>query len=465
MIGFLRLIASPGQDADILIADFEEDDFGQWAVDGEAFGAGPTRVDAKSRPQINGFEGRGFASSFFGGHRSEGELTSPPFVIERRYINFLLGGGKASDIYVGLLSNSTLVRSALPTNLESMEWMSWDVSSLVGQNAQIQIVDDRSGDPHGYLFVDSIYQSNNAKTTPLAIKPLIRELVSAHSLNPDPRRIPTLGVWQKSEYLYVSAGFPELPGFTCDSWCYEIPDIEFIGAGAVEGGIVEMEHRVKRGEHVFRFKTEVIPSSGAVEFIVTPLADPSNAESLPQELPIPNICFQLRRSPRFKSEKPATDNYPEFVERCFIFSEKGLTFLLNTERRKIPARPSDDKENNPPWVQMYVGVWKTPRKPRPDSWADTSSDRYTVPIIGTVSRDRKYLVALAEDSADTMSQAWHDCLHTSPKWQPENAPPSEQVWRMKIYLMENNPDALLARARKDFPKIDDLAKHPAPLGR
>ncbi len=463
--GLSRLMASSGQDADILIADFEGNDFGSWEVGDVAFGEGPARIGKESAPSVEGFEGNGFASSYFGGKRAEGEITSPSIEIERRYINFLLGGGKASDIYVGLLVNGVLLKSALPANLERLEWFSWDVSALIGQNARIQIMDDRRGDPQGYLFVDSIHQSNKARATPLATKPLIREILTAHSLNPDPRRFPTLGVWQKSEYLYVSARFPEIPGFTCDSWCYEIADIDFIGAGAVEGGIVEMEHRIRRGKHVFRFKTEVIPTPGAIEFIVRPVAEPGNTESLPQKLPVPNICFQLRRSPRFKSEKPETDNYPEFVERCFIFTEKGRTFLLDTERRKIPARPPDDKENNPPWVQMYTGLWKTPRKARPDSWADTSSDRYTVPVIGTVSSDRKYLVALAEDSADTMSQAWHDCLHTAPKWQPENALPAEQTWRMKIYLMENDPEALLARVRKDFPKIDEPAKHSAPLGR
>ena len=437
LAGFSGLFA--GSPDDILIADFEGTDFGPWDISGEAFGVAPARSGEISSHNVKGFEGTGFATSYFGGHKAEGEITSAPFEVQRRYINLLLGGGKTSDIYIGLLVNGELAKTALPINLENLEWFSWDVSTLVGQDARIQIVDDRSGHPQGYLFVDSIHQSNKPRATPLATMTLNREILNAHSLNPDPRRLPTLGVWQRGEDLLVSARFPELPGFTCDSWCYENPGVEFIGAGALEGGFVEMEHRVRRDEHVFRFKTEIVPTPGAivptpgaVEFIVKAVADPGNAESLPDKLPTPKICFQLRRAPHFKSEKPETDNYPEFVERCFIFTEKGRTFLNQTARHKIPARPPDDPKNNPPWVQVYVGVWKNPPKPQPDSWADTSSDRYTMPIIGTVSRDRKYLVALADGSADSMCQAWHDCLHTSPQWLPAKASPAEQTWRMKI---------------------------------
>jgi hypothetical protein len=51
-----------------------------------------------------------------------------------------------------------------------------------------------------------------------------------------------------------------------------------------------------------------------------------------------------------------------------------------------------------------------------------------------------------------MCQAWHDCLHNNPQWQPADAPPGRRIWRLKIYALENNPDALLARVDKDFPR-------------
>ena len=74
-----------------------------------------------------------------------------------------------------------------------------------------------------------------------------------------------------------------------------------------------------------------------------------------------------------------------------------------------------------------------------------------MPVIGAVSRDGKYLAALANDSATVMAQAWHDCMHNNPQWLPADALPSRRVWRLKVYAMENRPDALLKRVARDFP--------------
>ena len=61
------------------------------------------------------------------------------------------------------------------------------------------------------------------------------------------------------------------------------------------------------------------------------------------------------------------------------------------------------------------------------------------------------MAALANDSATSMCQAWHDCMHNNPLWLPATSPPENRVWRLKIYVMENDPDALIARVVKDFP--------------
>jgi len=42
-------------------------------------------------------------------------------------------------------------------------------------------------------------------------------------------------------------------------------------------------------------------------------------------------------------------------------------------------------------------------------------------------------------------------MHNNPMWLPTTSPPEERVWRLKIYAMENNPDALIARVVNDFP--------------
>lgn len=44
--------------------------------------------------------------------------------------------------------------------------------------------------------------------------------------NPNPKSLPTLGVWvddklsATKKLTMVSAAFPNVPGFVCDSWCY-----------------------------------------------------------------------------------------------------------------------------------------------------------------------------------------------------------------------------------------------------
>ena len=42
---------------------------------------------------VSGFQGHGLVNSYIGGDRSTGTLESPQVKIDRRYINFLIGGG------------------------------------------------------------------------------------------------------------------------------------------------------------------------------------------------------------------------------------------------------------------------------------------------------------------------------------------------------------------------------------
>ena len=277
----------------------------------------------------------------------------------------------------------------------------------------------------------------------------IEVIISAN--NPDPENLPTLGVWQESDLILVSAKFPNVPDSTCDSWCYE-SNVDFVDVKALGKGAIELRHRDRSQPYVLII-TAVTPEPGAVEFSARVELDLDKYPDakIPQTPTWLNLCWQLRRSPLFAS-KP--DPYPEFVKRCFIFTENGMTFLDKTVRKKIPCRPADDTYNNPPWVQMYVGAWQEIPEVTPESWADYSTDRYITTLIGAISRDGKYLTAIANDSATSMCQAWHDCMHNNPQWLPENKT-EKRRWRLKIYAMENDPQVLLGRVAKDFPN----AKH------
>ncbi len=302
-----------------------------------------------------------------------------------------------------------------------------------------------------------IADAQAATTTSSVKEPPGTMLVQA--TNPKPNVLPTLGVWQQTAgentYTYLCATFPNIPDFTCDAWCYESGGIAFEGARALAGGVIEMCHSWK--DHPYEIITTATPRPSAVE-IVARLKPLDGAPAEPQQYPSLNLCWQLRRAPQFCSRP---DPYPEFVKRCFIFTDEGRVFLDQTDRRKIPCRAADDPYNNPPWVQMYVGVWKPIPAVTPQTWADYSRTRYTVPIIGVVSRDGKYLAALANDSAGTMCQAWHDCEHNNPQWLPAKDG-NGKVWRLMIYAMQNDPDKLLQRAAKDFPNLLEPAKHRVP---
>lgn len=279
-----------------------------------------------------------------------------------------------------------------------------------------------------------------------------KERTVLSTTNPDPKRLPTLGIWQRDNQTLVSASFPEVPGFTCDSWCYE-STMTFVDAKPGPGGSIVMRHRLDDAPQAL-VVTHVTPERGAVDFTARVQLDPERASgaAMPQDPPFVNMCWQLTRAEGFRS---APDPYPAFVKRCFIFTPGGRTFLDQTTRRPIPVRKADDPYNNPPWVQMYVGTWQQVPATQSTAWADYSPDRYSSRVIGTVSRDGKWLAALANDSASTMAQAWHDCMHNNANWSPADAPMERRTWHVKLYVMRNSPDALLRRVRKDLPRTGE----------
>ena len=273
--------------------------------------------------------------------------------------------------------------------------------------------------------------------------------------NPNPELWPTLGVWQNREQILVSATFPGVPAFTCDAWCYESA-VDFIDAQPLDGGRLQLHHRVREHPNLVLL-TIVTPEPDAVEFVAR-IEPETPASKMPEDLLVPNLCWQLKRAPTFAS---VPEPYPEFVKRCFIFTDAGLTFLHQTERLKIPHLPAEDPKNNPVWVQMYLPVWEPLRRAPSTAWADYSRDRYIYPVIGAISRDGQYLAAIANDMPKALCQAWHDCMHNNPAWLPDEER-REPIWRLKIYAMENNPDKLLECMGRDFPHALTLKERRVP---
>ena len=165
----ILLLWAPAKAApDILIADFEGKDYGAWRVTGEAFGPGPARGTLAGQMPVSGYEGKGLVNTFFKGDDTVGTLTSPPFKIERKRINFLIGGGAhPGQACIDLLIDGKVVRTATgpndkPGGTERLDWHSWDVAEFAGKMAVIRIVDNRRGG-WGHINIDHIVQSDRRK--------------------------------------------------------------------------------------------------------------------------------------------------------------------------------------------------------------------------------------------------------------------------------------------------------------
>ncbi|WP_435008209.1 GH32 C-terminal domain-containing protein [Tundrisphaera lichenicola] len=163
---------------DRVVADFEGETYRPWVAEGNAFGTGPARGALPGQMTVGGFVGNGLVNSFLGGDDSTGTLTSPPFRIERPFLNFLIGGGKfPGETCLDLLVGGSVVRTATgpndrPGGSEQLDWASWEVSDLIGKEAVLRVVDHRKGG-WGHVSVDQIVQSDR----PRGVAPASREMV------------------------------------------------------------------------------------------------------------------------------------------------------------------------------------------------------------------------------------------------------------------------------------------------
>jgi fructan beta-fructosidase len=174
----LAAATAPAAEPDILIADFEGDDYGGWKATGKAFGDKPARGTLPNQMPVTGFKGQGLVNSYAGGDGSTGTLTSPKLKVERDYLNFLIGGGKFPDkTCMNLLLDGKVVRTATgpndePGGSEELKAAHWSVKDLRGKEVVIQIV-DMATDGWGHINVDHIVQSDKKEGDEAKVVPLV----------------------------------------------------------------------------------------------------------------------------------------------------------------------------------------------------------------------------------------------------------------------------------------------------
>tara|TARA_B100000029_G_C17471395_1_gene922116 strand:- start:372 stop:1247 length:876 start_codon:yes stop_codon:yes gene_type:complete len=158
--------------ADILISDFEGGSYGKWVKTGEAFGPGPAAGTLAGQMNVSGFRGRGLINTYFKRDGTVGTLTSPVFKIQRKRINFLVGGGHhPGKTCIQLLVGDRVVHSTTGANNELLQWNGWDVAGLAGQDVRIRIVDQATGG-WGHINIDHIVQSDSTEAAAPVEAPL-----------------------------------------------------------------------------------------------------------------------------------------------------------------------------------------------------------------------------------------------------------------------------------------------------
>lgn len=126
---------------------FEGDGFGDWKVEGAAFGLAPTggKMDGLNA-EVTGYAQESLACSAHGGDASMGTLTSPEFKLTEPYICFLLAGGKhPGKTAAQLLVDGKVVRESAGENSLQMKSQVWEIAEFKGKTAQIRLIDEESG--------------------------------------------------------------------------------------------------------------------------------------------------------------------------------------------------------------------------------------------------------------------------------------------------------------------------------
>ncbi|MCA8956400.1 MAG: DUF1080 domain-containing protein [Planctomycetes bacterium] len=134
-----------------LNVDFETGDLRDWQATGTAFAKLP--VEGDSVAKRHDFMKSGHAGRFWVGtyepersDRSQGTLTSKPFVVSAPFASFLIGGGKSAKSRVELVRADTgeVVFRASGHDKEDMQAVSVDLRKYQGQQVFIRLVDESS---------------------------------------------------------------------------------------------------------------------------------------------------------------------------------------------------------------------------------------------------------------------------------------------------------------------------------
>lgn len=163
---------------DMIFDDFEREEWAPWTAEGAAVEGGPYPLDrlapyqrvegVAGRRWINTHNARVRPNDVGGADALTGELLSPTFVVSRRFVNLLIGGGRRpDDAFVEIVVEGVSVAKATGTDRNAVAAVAIDVAAYEGKTARIRVV-DRAAGAWGHVQLDRITFSDvPAETTPL----------------------------------------------------------------------------------------------------------------------------------------------------------------------------------------------------------------------------------------------------------------------------------------------------------
>jgi non-lysosomal glucosylceramidase len=147
----------PSSRPDLVFEDWNKDSYAGWKVEGTAFGSGP--IKKSDMPSYQGDVGGNTirvanshasapADSVEERDKAVGKLTSAEFKIERHFITFWIGGGRArpnSRLGLTLFVGGKPALTASGKDDNQMSFENFDVRPFEGKTAHLEIVDDATG--------------------------------------------------------------------------------------------------------------------------------------------------------------------------------------------------------------------------------------------------------------------------------------------------------------------------------
>ena len=153
---------------DLLFDDFEREEFAPWTTTGTAYGHGPVAVaELPDYHDVRHHRGERVVTAHQARNGEDvreadehtGALSSPPFVIERDYVHFLISGGSHEGTAVQLVVDGVIVDRAHGSESNAMSHARFDVRALRGRTAHLVAVDEHTGG-WGHVGLDHVVFSD-----------------------------------------------------------------------------------------------------------------------------------------------------------------------------------------------------------------------------------------------------------------------------------------------------------------